>query len=1452
MKKAISLPFITKSAALSLFFVMILSVVAHAATLTTSNSFLEIRYDDVDSKYTLWTTGGDPDKSSDNYQRLLYGSAPGTSYASIKYNSTNMVYGVTSLSSLSSWKDTSVPMQLVSSPTRSGSGDTSLVTSTYTYNNLNVTQNLRFVDGKVAGRRDVLEAEYVLTNNSLSSINSGVRIMYDTMLGSNDDAPFYVPGVGSLTTHKELTGSAIPNYWQAFDNLTSPTVVAQGTLIRKDGERPNKVQFTNWSSVRGTTWNYSNIEGTANGDSAVVMYYEFALPAGQTKVVRTYYGVSGLNQNLNPPLGISVNSDPSVQNVNGGYTPNPITVQTYLNNLVNYSVSASTLTYELPAGIYILDSGVKRQTFSVSTGSFSAMQQKLFTQPIYVENQSTDKTFNYAVKLNTPGQPLKTLNLSLFVPGIDASAPSVPTNISATNVTRTSAQLSWTASNDNIGVTGYEVYRNGTLVGTTITPSFTMNGLAEGQTYSITVRAYDSAGNKSNASSPFNLTTLSSDTTAPSVPNGLSKGSPTATGYTISWNPSTDNVAVTGYEVYRNGTLVGTTSSTNHTFTGLSVLSSHAITVRAYDAAGNKSVASTALNAVVDDVVAPNAPANLMVSAKTSNSVSLSWSAPADNVAVTGYEIFNGTNPTPVGTASGTSFTVTGLSGGSAYTFTVRARDAAGNRSASSNEVVCTLGNSPSNISLSTSSITENNAANVTFATLTATDPDPLDTFSYSLVNGTGSTDNASFSIQGATLRANVSFNFEVKSSYSIRIRVTDSNNLTFEKTFTITINNVNEAPTDIVLSASTLPENAGINATVGTLSATDPDVGTTFTYSLVSGDGATDNGSFNINGAQLRATNSLNYESASSYSVRIQVVDAGGLTFAKVFTIGVTNVNEAPSSISLSSNLVDENVWVGYVVGTLTATDPDVGDTIKFSLTAGEGDDYNTSFTITGNQLRTVDNFEYVEDAEYFIRVNATDAAGLSYAQPIEIIVTQANVKLDDSFKQLTVYFQEKLWNNTASVETLKNQMLIADNASDEIVNYEPAASLIDNITINNKDNTVLITFKTPLAANIYRMKFAANAFRDIGNNKSAELVTSPFVVDSSGPKIVSVVVDKRQRVITITFNKTIFNTSTAAKSADKLKALKDAITITRNSNADTPVYNLLDARDSVVLAGRKLIVRLTNRLTDSNNKLRIAADALQDVGANKTPELNPNVELDTTGPSISKVTVESKNKKITISFKDLTSNNLTRGSAAVKAAALKAGIQLTVNGLDYAPLDANDQVDLISGQLIITLNTALTGSQNRVKILPNILKDEYGNANAEIVSSVIIADGTGPVVVGAPSIQANSGNRTIEITFDERIFNASTERSPAVRAQALRAAVQYTLDADATTVTWTALSGTSERVMIKGKKLIISLSKSLPASKNFRVKIDAAVLNDLTGNSTLAIETDLFTIDTTGPKLR
>jgi len=138
-------------------------------------------------------------------------------------------------------------------------------------------------------------------------------------------------------------------------------------------------------------------------------------------------------------------------------------------------------------------------------------------------------------------------------------------------------------------VAGYNIYRNGALIGATATTFYQDTGLAASTTYSYTVSAYDPAGNVSGQSSAVSATTLR-DTTSPSVPTGLIARAVSSSQINLSWTASIDvDSPVAGYNIYRNGTMIGTTTATSYQDTGLFPSTTFLYAVSAYDRAGNVS-----------------------------------------------------------------------------------------------------------------------------------------------------------------------------------------------------------------------------------------------------------------------------------------------------------------------------------------------------------------------------------------------------------------------------------------------------------------------------------------------------------------------------------------------------------------------------------------------------------------------------------------------------------------------------------------------------------------------------------------------------------------------------------------------------------------------------------------------------------------------------------------------
>ncbi|KOX24796.1 fibronectin [Saccharothrix sp. NRRL B-16348] len=288
----------------------------------------------------------------------------------------------------------------------------------------------------------------------------------------------------------------------------------------------------------------------------------------------------------------------------------------------------------------------------------------------------------------TPVDPAQRTVLHTFTvtPAPDTEAPATPSGLTAGETTQTSVSLAWTAATDNVGVTGYDVYVGNTLATTVEGTTATVDGLAPDTEYSFTVVARDAAGNRSSASAAVTARTKAApDTQAPTAPGNLASTGATPTSVSLEWAAASDNVGVTGYEVFNGTASAATTTGTTATVEGLSPDTEYTFTVRAEDAAGNESADSAALTVrtpAAPDTEGPSAPANPRSTGASASSIGLAWDASTDNVGVTGYEVFNGS--ALAATVEGTSATVDGLSPDTEYTFTVVAKDAAGNRSSAS------------------------------------------------------------------------------------------------------------------------------------------------------------------------------------------------------------------------------------------------------------------------------------------------------------------------------------------------------------------------------------------------------------------------------------------------------------------------------------------------------------------------------------------------------------------------------------------------------------------------------------------------------------------------------------------------------------------------------------------------------------------------------------------------
>ncbi len=286
----------------------------------------------------------------------------------------------------------------------------------------------------------------------------------------------------------------------------------------------------------------------------------------------------------------------------------------------------------------------------------------------------------------------------------DTTPPVAPTII-AVNETSTSATVTWSRVSD---AANYKVYKDNVLVNTTTTLTYTDTAVTEGATYTYKVSAVDAAGNESVKSAGAIATIPSSggDTTAPTVPSGLTATAVSDDQINLAWNASTDAVGVVSYRVRRAGALIATVSGTSYQNTGLTASTAYSYTVAAVDAAGNQSALSGSASATTEAVTTggptPGVPPNVTAYMTSDTMVTVKFSRSTGTTAAKTYKVYRsaagggaatilvGSNTPPDVVSNGAPeawgriLTATGLAASTLYSFAVSAVSATGSESAKS------------------------------------------------------------------------------------------------------------------------------------------------------------------------------------------------------------------------------------------------------------------------------------------------------------------------------------------------------------------------------------------------------------------------------------------------------------------------------------------------------------------------------------------------------------------------------------------------------------------------------------------------------------------------------------------------------------------------------------------------------------------------------------------------
>ncbi|MFW6238401.1 MAG: hypothetical protein ACOC5A_04120 [Halanaerobiales bacterium] len=306
--------------------------------------------DNARGRFAIETTGGAPARDSDEDKPLVYGRPrPWSSYTTLRIDDENYIFGGETENRAGRGENYG---EHISGPEVR---DNSIYTA-YKINGLIVEQNLSIDKSTTTGLNDSVLIEYTIENDSDSDRELGLRMMLDTMLGQNDGAPFRV-GEEEITTDTMFPEEDLPDFWQAFDSVSSPQVTSQGTLRGPGVTPPDKVYFADWGSLAETAWDGDSFafnpgeefmrKGEYETDSAIAMHWSPRdLAPGEKVSFSTRYGLGGIE--IVPgllSLGVSSPAEVNLDTYNKSFP-----VVAYVENTSEIEAEDVKLNIDLPDG----------------------------------------------------------------------------------------------------------------------------------------------------------------------------------------------------------------------------------------------------------------------------------------------------------------------------------------------------------------------------------------------------------------------------------------------------------------------------------------------------------------------------------------------------------------------------------------------------------------------------------------------------------------------------------------------------------------------------------------------------------------------------------------------------------------------------------------------------------------------------------------------------------------------------------------------------------------------------------------------------------------------------------------------------------------------------------------------------------------------------------------------
>lgn len=268
--------------------------------LVISNEYIAVavnRSPDGTGRFGVKVTGGDPFRSGDEEQPLIYGfENPWTSYTTVRIDGKDYIFGGRTRKRSGG---TGTFGQVIAGPELDV--EKGVIRTVCRFDTVEVMQEIAVVESTTTMLPDTAKIQYTIINRDEKPREVGLRVVIDTMLGENDGNPFRI-GETAIVTDTVFSREELPEFWQAFDTLSNPRVIAQGTLKGREATPPDYLYFTNWGTVADHHWDVPLVKGrdfTRAGEfeldsTAVYRWEPVTVAPADTCTYVLYYGLGGV------------------------------------------------------------------------------------------------------------------------------------------------------------------------------------------------------------------------------------------------------------------------------------------------------------------------------------------------------------------------------------------------------------------------------------------------------------------------------------------------------------------------------------------------------------------------------------------------------------------------------------------------------------------------------------------------------------------------------------------------------------------------------------------------------------------------------------------------------------------------------------------------------------------------------------------------------------------------------------------------------------------------------------------------------------------------------------------------------------------------------------------------------------------------------------------------------